>query len=241
MLLASRQRILERLPHDALVVDVGGWADPFERADWVVDVMPYATRGLYERRGWAEPRERLPERFGPSTWIERDICERTPLPFEDGTVDFVVCAQILEDVRDPLHVCRELQRIGKAGYVEVPSRLEELSWGVDGDFVGWAHHRWVIDVDDTGIEFVMKPHDLHSRPDCYFPAGFWPTLSEEERVQSLWWTDSFACSERVFIEEAATDRLLPELVSRTLAERGFEPARPHRLGALRRRLAGARR
>ena len=46
MLQASVQRILERLGPDDLVLDVGGWGRPFTRADWVLDLMPYATRGL---------------------------------------------------------------------------------------------------------------------------------------------------------------------------------------------------
>jgi len=34
---ASSQRIVETLPDDALVLDIGGWAKPFPRADWVLD------------------------------------------------------------------------------------------------------------------------------------------------------------------------------------------------------------
>src|SRR3954447_1905298 len=163
MLEASRKRLLEILPSDALVLDIGGWADPFERADWVIDLMPYDSRGLYERRGWIEPRERAPERFDATTWIQRDVCAREPYPFEDESVDFVVCTQTLEDLRDPVWVCAEMERVGKAGYIEVPSRLEEQSWGVEGPWVGWAHHRWLVDASDGGLEFAMKPHDIHSR------------------------------------------------------------------------------
>ena len=239
MLEASRKRLLETLPSDAIVLDIGGWADPLERADWVIDLMPYETRGLYERRGWIEPRDRPPERFDASTWIQRDVCAREPYPFEDKSVDFVVCAQTLEDLRDPIGVCAEIKRVGKAGYVEVPSRLEEQSWGVEGPWVGWAHHRWLVDASGGGLEFTLKPHDIHSRRESHFPAGFWEELSEEERVMTLWWEDDFACSERVFTEEQASDRYLPELVERTLADRHFEaPGRSVR-ARLRSRVARA--
>src|SRR5689334_18099709 len=124
MLESARAKLLAELPPDALVLDVGGWADPFERADWVIDRRPYATRGLYERRGWIEPRDRGPERFSETTWIERDICDREPFPFDDDGVDFVICSQTLEDVRDPVWVCSEIERVGRAGYIETPSRLE---------------------------------------------------------------------------------------------------------------------
>ena len=219
MLDRSRAQILERLSDADLVLDVGGWADPLERADWVIDLMPYETRGFYAREGWVDPADRPVERFTPETWVVRDICDREPWPFEDAQFDFVVCAQTLEDVRDPLWVCAEMARVGRAGYIEVPSRLEEQSHGIYGDFVGWPHHHWLIDLDDDSIEFVFKDHEIHARPDCFFPREFWERLSQAERVQALWWKDGFRYSERVFLEERPHERYLPELVRRELEAR----------------------
>jgi hypothetical protein len=218
VLASSSQRILERVGDDGLVLDVGGWAKPFPRADWVLDLFPYATRGLYEY-----DRASARERFSERTWVVRDICDREPWPFADKQFDFAVCSHTLEDVRDPLWVCSELMRVAKAGYIEVPSRLEEQSWGVNGDFVGWSHHRWLIDVGQDRIEFVVKLHSLHARPDQYFPAGFWAGLEERERVQTLWWTEAFSVSERVMVEAGESDRYLSEYVARELARRGSPP------------------
>src|SRR3954468_7369774 len=160
MLAASAERILEQLGPDDVVLDIGGWADPLPRADWVMDAMPYATRGLYEREGWVQPRDGEPERFDESRWIQRDICDREPFPVGEGELDFVICSQTLEDIRDPIWVCREMARVGKAGYIEVPSRLEEQSLGVQGPYAGWPHHRWLVDVSGSALDFVAKPHDL---------------------------------------------------------------------------------
>lgn len=237
MLESSRQRVVDTVGPEAVVLDVGGWADPFERADWVIDLMPYDTRGLYERMGWTGPRRRETERFSPETWVERDICNREPWPFDDGSIDFVVCSHTLEDVRDPVWVCSELNRIAKAGYVEVPSRLEEQSWGVNGPFVGWSHHRWLIDVGEDGIEFVMKLHSLHVREDQYFPPGFWEGLSAEERVQTLWWEGRFSHRERIFLDEGESDRYLAAPVARE--QRRRVTARPSRLRRARRAAARA--
>src|SRR4051794_29855952 len=124
MLAASRQRLMESLPPDAVVLDIGGGADPPNPADWVMDVLPYESRGFYQRQGWAEP-DPEPERFTAETWIQRDICDRDSFPFDQDEIDFVVCAHTLEDVRDPLWVCAEMSRVARAGYVEVPSMLEE--------------------------------------------------------------------------------------------------------------------
>ena len=51
MLAASLARFERETPDDALVLDVGSWGRPLARADWVIDVMPYETRGLYGRDG----------------------------------------------------------------------------------------------------------------------------------------------------------------------------------------------
>ena len=174
----------------------------FQRADWVIDQFAYETRGLYERRGWVEPRGNAePERFTRETWIERDLCDREPFPFDDDEVDFVVCSQTLEDVRDPVWVCFEMQRVGKAGYIEVPSRLEEQSWGIAGEYVGWPHHTWLVDVGEAAIEFAHKSHAIHADPSCYFPFEFWQGLRTDERVQSLWWEGAFSACERVLFDE----------------------------------------
>jgi hypothetical protein len=223
LLEATRTQILQRLRHDDIVLDIGGWGDPFERADWVMDIGSYETRGFYQRAGWKEAGPQRPERFSEQTWIQRDICDRQPYPFRDKGIDFVVCAQTLEDVRDPVWVCSEMNRIGKAGYIDVPSRLDEQSWGVDGPFVGHYHHHWVIDVTDSGIDFVFKPHHLHTSPECYFPAGFWDTITREERVQQLWWTGSFSYQERLLFFEGLNDEYFAAFVSRELAKRGFSP------------------
>src|SRR5437870_11794806 len=115
----SAERILREVPADAVVLDIGAWGKPFTRADWVLDYMPYETRGLYGKDG------EDPERFTADTWVIWDICDRRPFPFSDKQFDFVICSHTLEDIRDPVWVCSELNRIGKAGYIEVRSRLEE--------------------------------------------------------------------------------------------------------------------
>ncbi|MBA2349187.1 MAG: class I SAM-dependent methyltransferase [Solirubrobacterales bacterium] len=186
---------VEALPDEARVLDVGGWAAPLARADVVLDLLPYETRGLY-----GAPGERARERVRAETWVQHDICAREPFPFADDAFDMVVCSHTLEDVRDPIWVCSELSRIGKAGYVEVPSRLEEQSWGVNGGWVGWSHHHWLIEVVDEGIEFVFKPHVLHVQEDhgWTFSQAFAAGLAPEERVSALWWQGAVPARERLF-------------------------------------------
>jgi hypothetical protein len=228
---SSARRILERLGDDDLLLDVGGWAKPFWRADWVIDLLPYETRGRYADA--AGPPE--PDRFSAATWVQRDVCDREPWPFADDQFAFALCSHTLEDVRDPVWVCSELCRVARAGYLEVPSRLEEQSWGVQGPWVGWGHHHWLIDVDEDRVEFVFKPHIVHGRQADHFPRGFHATLAPEDRVQCLWWEGRFGFEEHIFVGPGEIDRYLQDFVARN------GPASPPGGRLARRRRPGRRR
>jgi hypothetical protein len=202
MLEASAQRIQERLGGDALVLDVGGAARPFPRADWVLDLIPYGSRG---QLGWQGDPER--ERFGPETWVQRDICDRRPWPFADRQFDFAICSHTLEDVRDPVWVAAELQRVAAAGYIEVPALREELTYGIQGPWVGWGHHHWLALVSSERIEFVFK-HHVVNRADSHLPTGSTAGLGPEELVQTLWWEGSFDARERFMLTAEELDGFL---------------------------------
>lgn len=211
MLAESEARMLELLDEDARVLDVGGWGMPLARADWVIDLMPYETRGLYGEAARGE-------RFTAETWVLHDICSHEPWPFEDGLFDFVVCSHTLEDLRDPIWVCREMQRVAKAGYIEVPSRLEEQSFGVEGPWVGRSHHRWLIDIGERSMTFVFKPHMVH-REGAHFPPGFHARLDPEECVQTLWWEGGFEVGEHIYYEIEEHDAYIQDFVASNLAKR----------------------
>ncbi len=100
-----------------------------------------------------------------------------------------------------------------------PSRLEEQSLGVVGPFVGWSHHRWLVDEHDGGLSFVFKPHALHAQPEFCFTEAEGRELTAEERVVAVSWKGSLPASERIFIDEGElhaylagpVNRLRPEL------------------------------
>lgn len=202
MLASSSSEILNRLSTTDLVLDVGGWAKPFPRADWVLDFLPYETRGLY---GY-EPSDA--DRFSSESWTQRDICDHVPWPFDNHQFDFAICSHTLEDVRDPVWVCNELIRVAKAGYIEVPSRLEEQTYGVHGPWVGWSHHHWFIDVTPDRIDFVFKSHAVHAWRNAQLPAQFCDSLLPAQRVQMLWWDGGFDAAERIFVSREETERYL---------------------------------
>jgi hypothetical protein len=210
MLAQNSQRILERLEPTDLVLDIGGWGHPFNRADYVLDLEPYETRGYYNRtfarNNPIPPIGGVVEHFSRETWIQRDICDKTPYPFADKQFDFVTCSHTLEDVRDPLWVCAEMIRIGKAGYIEVPSRIWESCRGMEPGITGLSHHRWLIEIAGNSVRFLSKLHRIHNWR-YSLPKSVLRGLSETESVQWLFWQDSFEYSEVVLHGDAQLQEL----------------------------------
>ena len=209
-MLSSAFDRIDALPDDARVLDVGGWASPLPRADSVIDLFPYETRGIYDY----DEGKRRAERFTADAWFVRDICATQPWPFEDGAFDFSVCAQTLEDVRDPIRVCEELVRVSRAGYVEVPAPVEDLTWGIHGPWVGWSHHHWICELEDGVLQFNQKPHLLCAEG-RHHPEGTCDVLPPEDRVIQLWWDGSFAFRENVRVGAEEFDAWLGGLLDRT--------------------------
>jgi Methyltransferase domain len=192
------ERVLSRLAPADVVLDVGGWACPFNRANIVLDAEPFETRGYYRTIGLPASQGGPNEQFTRESWIQRDICAREPWPLADKSIDFAICSHTLEDLRDPLWVCSELVRVAKAGYIEVPSRAAEQSRGWEHPRIaGLSHHRWLIDIEGGRISFLMKFHLLHADWRCSLPASFLRELPGASQVQWLFWEGSFAFDERV--------------------------------------------
>jgi hypothetical protein len=193
---ASVDRLLGELSPEDLVLDVGAWASPFNRAQWILDAEPFETRGYYRTFGGVPFQGGEREWFSKETWVQRDICGRDRWPFADKQFDFVICSHTLEDIRDPLWVCSELVRVGKAGYVEVPSRIFESTRGVERpNIAGLSHHRWLIDIEGDDIRFLPKYHFIHSHWRYNLPRAYLDSLPPEAGVQWLWWKGAFTFSE----------------------------------------------
>jgi hypothetical protein len=135
--IAARYR--DDLAAGRLVVDVGAGYDPFAPANEVVDMRRWKT-------------------FGARTVHLVDL-ESEPLPYTYKQVDFLYSRHTLEDLHNPLHLCREMNRVAKAGYIEVPSPASEFCRGVDGGkphYRGYIHHRYFIWREDETLVFLPK-------------------------------------------------------------------------------------
>ena len=173
------------------VLDVGGAGNVSRHATHVLDRLSYEWWQNWPQKGTTA--------IPTGHWVVHDICGAKPFPFPDKYFDFVICSHTLEDVRDPIRVCDEMSRVGKAGYIETPSVLSELIWGREtAPWVGYCHHRWLVSVEDDTLVFRFKPHLVHSSPRFYFPARFGKILEEQDRAATChFWSTQIACREEL--------------------------------------------
>ena len=69
--------------------------------------------------------------------------EDKKLPFKDNEFDFVIASHVMEHVQDIDYFIKELERISKKGYIEVPTKLED-----NLVFENEKDHLWHIEYDD---------------------------------------------------------------------------------------------
>jgi hypothetical protein len=213
---------LGRIKSDDLVVDVGGWWKPLNRADHVVDLLPYETRAGGGRLGPG------PERYTPGTWHQLDICQ-TPWPFADRTFGFAYCGQTLEDIRDPIVVCKELARIARRGYVEVPSAWIECTYDVDigpltRRYPGYEKHRWIVLHENGELLFIPKQAWL-----CLIEFIPWEVSLRWRTDQRIWttavhWENTIPARELAF---SGQEQIIPVLQD-YFGRFDYSPYRPSR-------------
>lgn len=224
--------LFDNLPHvldaarrSARVLDVGGWYRPLNLATHVIDILPYETRRTQEP---LDPEN--PERFTAQTWRVADICDG-PWPYDDDQFDFVFCSHTLEDVRDPVHVAREIARVGKAGYIETPSAMREIfvkrRWPWRSLFrggapdIGFPHHRWFMEPDGPrGVVFSAKTARVAEVRHFYLTrreAG--GKLTQAESGCGLWWEGSFTARENIHLDYDAYHRDLKRRALETIRAR----------------------
>jgi SAM-dependent methyltransferase len=66
------------------------------------------------------------------------------LPFKDKVFEYIYASHVLEHTTDPAEACRELMRVGKAGYIETPDPFYEQGYGYPKKERGWSFHRWYV-------------------------------------------------------------------------------------------------
>ena len=124
----------------AKVLEIGPGHSPFSKAT--------------DFCGWTmEEKGRLPNYKTADASTEK-------LPYEDKEFDFVYCRHVIEDLWNPVNALKEISRITKAGYIETPSALCEMSKDVDGGtnvpYRGYNHHRYIVWNDRGTLNILPK-------------------------------------------------------------------------------------
>jgi len=124
----------------AKVLEIGPGHLPFSKATYFC--------------GWTmEEKGRLPNYKTADASTEK-------LPYEDKEFDFVYCRHVIEDLWNPVNALKEISRITKAGYIETPSALCEMTRDVDGgtniSWRGYNHHRYIVWNDNGTLHILPK-------------------------------------------------------------------------------------
>ena len=87
------------------------------------------------------------------------ILKDKDLPFNDNHFDFVISSHVMEHVKDLKYFIKELERISKKGYIELPTKLED-----NLVFENKKEHIWQMDFDDVNQKLLISKKIQYFEP-----------------------------------------------------------------------------
>jgi SAM-dependent methyltransferase len=115
---------------NALVLEVGSGGNPYFRSNVLVDAYAHTRE-----RHWEPLIADRPTVLG---FVEN-------LPFKDKSFDFVVASHVFEHTAYPEKFLSELQRVAKAGYIEVPDAfMERINPYLDHRLEITVRNNWLV-------------------------------------------------------------------------------------------------
>ena len=81
------------------------------------------------------------------------------LPFSNKEFDFVIASHVMEHVKDVEFFIKELERISKQGYIELPTMLED-----NLVFENKKDHLWHMDFDDVESKILISKKIQYFEP-----------------------------------------------------------------------------
>ena len=81
------------------------------------------------------------------------------LPFKDNEFDFVIASHVMEHVEDVEFFIKELERVSKKGYIELPTMLED-----NLVFENKKDHLWHMDFDDVENKLIISKKIQYFEP-----------------------------------------------------------------------------
>ena len=120
-------KILENNQNNWKILDIGCNRDAVKYAQTVADIQNLSS--FYEDKD--------------KNFV---LIQNKDLPFKDNQFDFVYASHVIEHVEDVSYFIKELQRISKQGYIELPSMLEDNIVLSENNI---KDHKWFFQFDDV--------------------------------------------------------------------------------------------
>jgi|TARA_R110000744_G_scaffold99591_7_gene192138 SAM-dependent methyltransferase len=157
-----------------------------QNRDWNVLDLGCGTDGMKLANHYADIENYAPQ-YSANAFTQTDASDT---PFRDKQFDFVFSLHIAEHVLQPVKFCKELTRISKRGFIEVPTPF------FDNFVVGNSNppphgHVWWVTFDDSRGELVFKPR-LHILRELATPADTTALIPffRDSMVLELYWEDN---------------------------------------------------
>ena len=195
------RRVCDHAGRSRRALAIGAGHGLLNAATHVIDAGPYVQGGRS-----LDPQHA--RRSLPATWVQVDLCA-TPWPFPDKYFEFSFCSHVLEDVRDPVAVLREISRVSRAGYIETPSRAREIfvparyprlaAWLGRVPAAGFPAHRWYVENIQGQFRFLAKTAETTASPDYVLTRReLGRDITDEESGLGVFWSDRIDGREIVF-------------------------------------------
>tara|TARA_B100000287_G_scaffold20301_1_gene20298 strand:- start:149 stop:802 length:654 start_codon:yes stop_codon:yes gene_type:complete len=117
------------------------------------------------------------------------------LPFNDKEFDYVILSHVLEHVSNIYDFSKEIERISKSGYIELPTKLaDNLVIGCDEPDIG---HKWWLEFDDVNGKLkYSKKVDVLQKFLSVGSINKFQEYFEDSLILQLRWDDSIDLTER---------------------------------------------
>lgn len=133
----QRRYIKFDIKNDGKVLDIGSGGEPFPYANYLTDRFSGKTQHRYNKL--------------KTNNLPFCVSDVQNLPYKNKVFDFVYCAHVIEHVDDPAKACEEMMRIGRRGYIEVPTKTSDIIF----NFARLNHfHKWHISKAGNSLIFI---------------------------------------------------------------------------------------
>ncbi len=132
------QEVASSIPAGSRVLDIGAGSGPYRE---------FFSHCTYQTQDFAQLSDE--QLWGKSGYTKIDyVCDLTAIPLENGTIDVILCTEVLEHIAEPLKAIEEFSRLLKPGgqmilTVPLGSGLHQMPHHYYGGFTPYFFSRFL--------------------------------------------------------------------------------------------------